>query len=105
VGTSADSVKYGCNTYDFDFAQPSEKRQRLKHNFFLCKTLRRLRRVNSKDNLSIDRIYELWKKSSFGQKYDLDDFADLKSFADFESKIKEIKKLYAASRKREKLCK
>ena len=100
-----EAFKYGCNTYDFNFIQRSEKRQRLKHNFFLCKTLRRLRKVDGKDNLSIDRIHELWKKSSFGNKYDLNDFADLKSFADFESKIKEIKKLYATYYKRERLGK
>jgi hypothetical protein len=53
---------------------------------------------------TIDRIYELWNKSSFGKKYNLDSFADLKSFADFELQIKEIKKIYKASRRKERLC-
>jgi hypothetical protein len=100
-----EAYKYGCNIYDFNFEQRSEKRQRLKYMFYLCKTLRRLRMIDSKDNLSIDRIHELWKKSSFGKKFDLDDFVDLKSFLDFELEIKEIKKIHKADRRRERLCK
>jgi hypothetical protein len=87
-----EAYKYGCNIYDLAFDQRSEKTQRLKHMFFLCKIFRRSRMVNNKGCLSIDRILELWDKSSFGKKFTIDSFVDLRSFKDFESKIKEIRR-------------
>jgi hypothetical protein len=97
-----EAYQYGCNIYDLDFEQPSEKKQRLKHMFFLCKTLRRLRLIDGKNYLSISRIYELWNKSSFGKRFHIDSFVDLRSFEDFESTIKEIRK---DQRRRKRLCK
>jgi hypothetical protein len=87
-----EAYKYGCNIYDLAFDQRSEKTQRLKHMFFLCKIFRRSRMVNNKGCLSIDRILELWDKSSFGKKFAIDSFVDLRSFKDFESEIKRIRK-------------
>lgn len=78
--------RFGCNSYDLKFEQRSEKTQRTKHLFFLCKLSRRRGADCYKDSLLKDLTLELWNRS-FAGCVSMNEFIHVTSFDTFRKTL------------------
>jgi hypothetical protein len=81
-----EAFKFGCNIYDLEFEQRSEKTQRLKYLYFLCKIWRRRGAINDKSSLSFVEIEAIWNKS-IAADLSIEDFIEIRSFDTFRKTL------------------
>lgn len=81
-----EAFKFGCNIYDLEFEQRSEKTQRLKYLYFLCKILRRRGAINDKSSLSFMEIEAIWNRS-IAADLSIEDFIEIRSFDRFRKTL------------------